>query len=156
MTIFGITLSAAVVWLVIAGLLAIIEAFTLGLTTIWFAGGAVAASISAMFGAGTVVQVIVFLIVSIILLAVTRPVVKRKLNSRTQKTNADALIGQEGVVEEDILPHTSGQVRADGKMWTAACRDHAIKKGTVVIIKSIRGVTLNVEEKRQEDDQICR
>ena len=54
MTIFGITLSAAVVWLVIAGLLAIIEAFTLGLTTIWFAGGAVAASISAMFGAGTV------------------------------------------------------------------------------------------------------
>ena len=116
MTIFGITLSAAVVWLVIAGLLAIIEAFTLGLTTIWFAGGAVAASISAMFGAGTVVQVIVFLVVSIILLAVTRPVVKRKLNSRTQKTNADALIGQEGIVEEDIFPYTNGQVRADGKM----------------------------------------
>ena len=116
MTIFGITLSAAVVWLVIAGLLAIIEAFTLGLTTIWFAGGAVAASISAMFGAGTVVQVIVFLVVSIILLAVTRPVVKRKLNSRTQKTNADALIGQEGIVEEDIFPYTNGQVRADGKI----------------------------------------
>ena len=110
MTIFGITLSAAVVWLVIAGLLAIIEAFTLGLTTIWFAGGAVAASISAMFGAGTVVQVIVFLVVSIILLAVTSQVVKRKLNSRTQKTNADALIGQEGIVEEDIFPYTNGQV----------------------------------------------
>ncbi len=152
MTIFGITLGAAVVWLIIAGLLAVIEAFTLGLTTIWFAGGAVAASISAMLGAGTVIQVIIFLIVSMILLAVTRPVVKAKLNSRTEKTNVEALIGQEGVVEEDIFPHTNGQVKVDGKMWTAACSGSAIKKGTVVIIKSIRGVTLTVEEKRQEDN----
>lgn len=152
MIIFGITLGAAVTWLIIAGLLAVIEAFTLGLTTIWFAGGAVAASITSMLGGNLTVQIIVFFIVSIILLAVTRPVVKRKLNDRTEKTNADTVIGQEGVVCEDILSHKKGQVKVGSKMWTASGGGCEIKKGAVVIIKNIEGVTLIVEEKRQEDN----
>ena len=76
MTIFGITLSAAVVWLIAAAVFAIIEAATLGLTTIWFAGGAVAAAISAMAGAPIWLQGLLFLVVSILLLYFTRPVVK--------------------------------------------------------------------------------
>ena len=147
MTILGVTLSAAVIWLIVAAILAVIEALTLGLTCIWFAGGAVGASVAAMLGASPLVQVIVFLAISVILIVVTRPIVKRRLNSRTEKTNVDAVIGQEGVVEEDIAPYRNGQVRAGGKVWTAASTGGEIKRGAIVIIKDIRGVTLTVEEK---------
>ena len=102
MTIFGITVSAAVLWLLAAGILAIIEAFTLGLTSIWFAGGAVGASIMAMLGFSLPVQIAVFLLLSIILIAVTRPLAKKRLNARVEMTNIDAVMGQEGIVEEDI------------------------------------------------------
>ena len=148
MTILGITFSAAVIWIIAAGLLAIIEAFTLGLTTIWFAGGAVCASAAAMFGAPVIGQIAVFLAISVLLLVITRPIVKRRLNDRTEKTNVEAIIGQEGIAEEDISQYVNGQVRADGKIWSATCETGEIKKGKVVIIKSIKGVTLTVEEKR--------
>ena len=68
MTIMGITPSAATIWLIFAAALAVVEALTLGLVCIWFAGGAVGAAIAAMLGAGTVVQIVVFLAASIILL----------------------------------------------------------------------------------------
>lgn len=151
MTIFGITVSAAVLWLLAAGILAIIEAFTLGLTSIWFAGGAVGASIMAMLGFSLPVQIAVFLLLSIILIAVTRPLAKKRLNARVEMTNIDAVMGQEGIVEEDIPVNGSGQVRVDGKTWTAVSTGGEIEKGTLVIIKSVRGVTLTVEEKRTEE-----
>ena len=151
MTVFGITVSAAVLWLLAAGIMAIIEAFTLGLTSIWFAGGAVGAAIMAMLGFSLPVQIAVFLLVSVILIAATRPLAKKRLNARVEKTNIDAVIGQEGTVEEDIPAHGSGQVRVDGKTWTAVSSGVEIKKGALVIIKGVRGVTLTVEEKRTEE-----
>ncbi len=150
MTIFGMTVSLATIWFLAAGVLAVIEAITLGLTSIWFAGGAVGAAVAAMLGAPLIVQIIVFLVLSAILLAVTRPLVKKRLNAKTEKTNVDALIGQTGMVEEKITQYKPGQVRADGKIWTAACESGEIKKGTIVIIKSIKGVTIMVEEINKE------
>lgn len=150
MTIFGMTVSLATVWFLAAGVLAVIEAITLGLTSIWFAGGAVGAAVAAMLGAPLIVQVIVFLVLSTILLAVTRPLVKKRLNAKTEKTNVDALIGQTGIVEEKITQYKPGHVRADGKIWTAACASGEIKKGAIVIIKSIKGVTIMVEEINEE------
>lgn len=150
MTIFGMTVSLATIWFLAAGVLAVIEAITLGLTSIWFAGGAAGAAVAAMLGAPLIVQVIVFLVLSTILLAVTRPLVKKRLNAKTEKTNVDALIGQTGIVEEKITQYKPGQVRADGKIWTAACVSGEIKKGTIVIIKSIKGVTIMVEEINEE------
>ena len=82
MTIFGITFSEAVMWLMIAGIMAILEAITMGLTCIWFVGGAVCAAIAAAVGAPVIVQVIIFLVVSAILVACTRPLAKKKLNDR--------------------------------------------------------------------------
>lgn len=146
MTIFGITVSAATIWFVVGGILAIIEAVTLGLICIWFAGGAVGAAIAAMMGASPLVQIIVFLVVSAVLVAVTRPIAKKRFNNKTEKTNVDALIGQTGVVEEKIMPESSGQVKADGKVWRAVCESREIEKGAVVVIKSIKGVTIMVEE----------
>ncbi|MGN0703263.1 MAG: NfeD family protein [Lentihominibacter sp.] len=153
MTIMGITLGAATVWLIAAAVLFVIEALTLGLTTVWFGGGAIGAAIAAMLGASVLVQVIVFLIVSIILLIFTRPLVKNRLNNRTEKTNVDAVIGQEGIAETDISEYAPGQVRADGKVWSAVCEKGMISRNSVVVIKSIKGVTLTVEEKKQEENQ---
>lgn len=146
MTIFGITLSAAVLWLIVAAVLAIIEAVTLGLTTIWFAGGAVAASISAMAGAPVWIQGILFLIVSVLLLYFTRPIVKKRLKVGTEKTNVDALIGKEGLVIETIRPFRTGQVKLDGLVWSAAAKDGdaTIESGTAVKIEHIEGVKLIV------------
>ncbi|MDO4545073.1 MAG: NfeD family protein [Bacillota bacterium] len=152
MTIFGITLSAAIVWLIAAAILAIIEAFTLGLTSIWFAGGAVAASITAILGGSIVIQVAVFLVVSIALVAITLPL-RKKFNKKTEDTNIDAIIGQEGIVEKAVSHYQSGQVRADGKVWSATCTQGEIKKGAVVIIKAVKGVTLTVEEKREQEQE---
>lgn len=146
MTIFGITVSAAILWIIAAAIFAIIEALTLGLVCIWFAGGAVGAAIAAMLGASPIVQVVVFLGVSIVLLALTRPIARKRLNDKTEKTNVDALIGQTGIVEEKITQYKTGQVKADGKVWTAACETGEIDEGTVVVIKSIKGVTITVEE----------
>lgn len=147
MVIFGITVSAAILWIIAAALFAIIEAVTFGLVCIWFAGGAVGAAVAAMLGAPFIVQIAVFLIVSIVLLAITRPIAKKRLNDKTEKTNVDALIGQTGIVEEKITQYKSGQVRADGKVWTAACETGEIEKGSIVVIKSIKGVTITVEAK---------
>ena len=93
-------------------------------------------------------NVFVVIQISVLLLVITRPIVKRRLNDRTEKTNVEAIIGQEGIAEEDISQYMNGQVRADGKIWSATCETGEIKRGSVVIIKSIKGVTLTVEEKR--------
>ena len=82
----------AVYWLIALVVLLVIEAATLGLATIWFAGGALIALIAAMCGAGFVIQMVCFLVVSLILLIFTRPVAVRFLNKDTLKTNVDRVI----------------------------------------------------------------
>ena len=148
MTIMGITISAAILWLIAAAVFALIEALTLGLTTIWFAGGAVGAAGAALVGFAIIPQIAVFLVISIVLLVATRPLVKKRLNSRTEKTNIDDVIGGDGIVEETVTPYSNGQVRTDGKVWSATCTHDEIAKGAVVIIRNIKGVTLVVEEKK--------
>lgn len=146
MTIFGMTVSVAVIWLMIAGIMAILEAITMGLTCIWFVGGAVCAAIAASAGATVVVQIIIFMVVSAILIACTRPLAKKKLNDRVQKTNIESVIGQKGIVEDAIPSYGKGQVRVDGKVWTAVSEGVRVEKGRLVTVKSVRGVTLTVEE----------
>ena len=111
----------SIVWLVLMVLLFIIEAATAGLTVIWFALGALAALIAALFGAQIWLQVLWFLVVSIATLWFTRPLALKYLNGRSVATNADRVVGMEGVVCEDIdnLAGT-GAVKLDGKEWTAA------------------------------------
>ena len=91
-----------VIWLVILIVLLVIEVITLGLSTIWFAGGALASFIAALAGAGVAVQVVLFLAVSIVLLLFTRPVVMKYLNRNKTATNADSLIGEQAVVTQTI------------------------------------------------------
>jgi membrane protein implicated in regulation of membrane protease activity len=150
--IFGLTLDSTFVWIGIAVIFAIIEAVTLGLTTIWFTIGSIVAALVSYVGGGITAQVIAFLIVSIILLYFTKPIAEKKLKIGHTKTNVDALIGQIAVVTEDINPHSTGLVKADSQIWTAIAdkRDQRLEKGTEVKILKVEGVKLIVTSVHDE------
>ena len=111
MVIFGTYISLAVFWLAVAVIFLIIEAVTVGLTTIWFAAGAFVALILSMFHVPVIAQFIVFLIVSFCLLLFTRKIFVEKLKTGRVRTNAEALIGETGRVTAQIRPLETGQVR---------------------------------------------
>lgn len=139
----------AVVWLAILVVLLAAEAVTLGLTTIWFAGGALAAFALAIAGTEVLVQIIVFCAVSVLLLVVTRPAALRWFNRDRTRTNAESLIGETAVVTEMIDNLAGkGQVQVKGQFWSAraAAEQGKIAAGSRVTIKKISGVKLIVEE----------
>ncbi|MGN1350586.1 MAG: NfeD family protein [Anaerovoracaceae bacterium] len=148
----GFTIAAAWVWLIIAVVMGIIEAFTVGLATIWFAGGAVAAALVSLITDKVIVQILVFLVVSLVLLYFTRPVAVKKLNRTTVKTNVDAVIGSIAVAESDICKNAKGSVSADNKIWTAVLAEDSpeVSKGELVRIEGIEGVKLVVRKENRE------
>ena len=137
----------ALVWLAIMVLLLIIEALTAPLVCIWFALGALAALIAALFSAPLWLQAVWFLAVSLLTLWLTRPLALKYLNGRRVATNADRVIGAEGVVTEDIDNIAgTGAVKLDGKEWTARSETGAhIAKDSIVIARRIEGVKLIVD-----------
>ena len=141
-------------WLVAFVILIGIEAATMALTTIWFAGGAVFAFFAAVLGFSIQTQLVVFLIVSFILLLFTRPLAMRFVNRETVKTNVDGLIGRRAKVITTIDNNEpSGATVVDGQEWTARSMDDAvtIPVGTHVVIKEVRGVKLIVEPVSEKD-----
>ena len=141
-------------WLVAFVILIGIEAATMALTTIWFAGGAVFAFFAAVLGFSVQTQLVVFLIVSFILLLFTRPLAMRFVNRETVKTNVDGLIGRKAKVITKIdNTEPSGATVVDGQEWTARSTDDAvtIPVGTHVVIKEVRGVKLMVEPVPEKD-----
>ena len=147
LTIGGLTISMVWIWLVVAIIFIIIEAITVGLTIIWFAAGALIALILSLFKVPVMAQIIIFLIVSLVLLGTTRKIFVNKLKTGSEKTNVDALIGEEGVVIEEITPFNVGLVKVKGQNWSAAAydKDSTIPKGETVKVKAIEGVKLIVK-----------
>ena len=139
---------ATIFWLSAFVILLVIEIVTLGLTTVWFALGAIAAFLAAYIGASILVQIIVFLIVSIVLLIATRPIVMKHFNQKRERTNAESLIGQKAIVIERIdSVHGVGRVEVNGMEWSAKTDESdVIEKDTIVSIKGIQGVKLIVEK----------
>lgn len=138
-----------VFWLGLFVFLLLVEIFTMGLTTIWFAGGALVAFFMAVLGVEMPIQIVVFLAVSIGLLVLTRPLAMKFFNTERQKTNADRLIGQKAVVLEEIdTLHGVGCVEVNGMQWSAktAHAEGKIEVGTVVLIEGIQGVKLIVKK----------
>ena len=127
----------------------VIEAMTLGLTTIWFAAGALVAWLVYLTGLGLEIQIVVFLLVSTLCLIFTRPIAVEKLKVGRYKTNAESLIGQPCKVESTIDNlNNKGRVNVKGQIWTArSIDDQIIEKDQVVIIKEIIGVKLIVQKK---------
>lgn len=138
------------VWLAIFIVLLVIEIITMGLTTIWFAGGALMALVMAFAGFGLPVQIGIFLVVSVALLILTRPIAVKYFNTERQKTNAESLIGQQAVVLEDVdTLHAAGLVEVNGQEWSAKTDepDGYILKDSIVSIEGIQGVKLIVKAK---------
>lgn len=138
-----------IVWAIAIVAFGVFEGVTAQLVSIWFVIGAVAALASVAFGASIPVQIVIFTVVSIIALIITRPLVKKHINVKAEKTNADRCIGQEAVVIEEIDNLSSkGQVKTLGQVWTARSSDASIiAKDTVVIVRKIDGVKLIVSNK---------
>lgn len=134
-------------WLVLMVVLFGAEIVSVNLTTIWFALGALAAMISSLCGAALWLQILWFLVVSVLTLVLTKPLVKKFVNSKTQATNADMVIGQTCVVIEPIdnLKGT-GAVTVGGKTWTARSdTGDVFAPGERVKAVRIEGVQLIVE-----------
>ncbi len=138
-----------VIWLIAAAVLAGLEVLTQGLTTIWFAGGALVAAIFCGLGAPLLVQILVFGAVSIALLILTRPLALRYLNSRTIKTNVESLIGKTCIVIQSIDNLSAkGQVSVNGQTWTARSTEDSVQiaEGSKAEIVSVQGVKLLVKK----------
>ncbi len=135
-------------WLGLAVVLAIVEAATAGLVTIWLVLGALVAWVSALIGLPFVFQLFIFLIVSYVLLILTRPVIKKWLSHKKVKTNADRFIGQIGLVTEKIdAVEGTGQVKVGGQIWSAVpVNGNEIELGNKVRITAITGVKLVVSQ----------
>lgn len=143
----------AVYWLILLAILIVIEIATLGLTTIWFAGGSLVAFIAAMLGANDFIQIVLFFTVSFASLYFTRPVAVKYLNANRTKTNYEELIGKEAKVITKIDNfNQSGSVMVNGLEWTARTDEDGkiIMPDTKVIIVKVSGVKLIVTDNKEE------
>ena len=138
-------------WLVALVLFILIEIATMGLTTIWFAGGALVAVIASALGLPLVVQIVLFFAVSFVLLYFTRPMAVKYFNEDRVKTNAESLVGRQAIVISEIDNLQGiGQVTVGGMEWSARTAEAGVRLdvGSVVNIIAINGVKLIVEEKK--------
>ncbi|NLC73206.1 MAG: NfeD family protein [Ruminococcaceae bacterium] len=140
-------MTPVVFWIVAFVVFLVFEAATAGLSSIWFALGALVALLLAAFGVTLWVQILSFFVVSIVTLILTRPLVLKYVNNKTTATNADRAVGEEGVVVERIDNLLSeGAVLLDGKVWTARSEQgELIEKDTLVTVLRIEGVKLIVK-----------
>jgi membrane protein implicated in regulation of membrane protease activity len=138
-------------WLIVLAILIFIEIITLGLTTIWFAGGALVAFVVSLFYDNLLVEIILFLVVSLLLLYFTRPVIIKYFNPKRTKTNYEGVIGKDALVLTTIDNfNATGQVSVDGQEWSAKSLDgNVIEKGSKVKIQGITGVKLLVTISRE-------
>ncbi|MGP1432863.1 MAG: NfeD family protein [Catonella sp.] len=134
-------------WLMAFIILVVMEFLTMGLTTVWFAIGALAAFFASLFGATLWIQIILFLIISLVVLVVYRPLAVKYVNSRRTKTNIDDLIGKEAKVVERIdNVNQIGRVVLNGMDWSARTTiGGTIEVDTIVKVVDVQGVKLIVE-----------
>lgn len=143
-------------WLIIFVACIVIEIITMGLTTIWFAGGSLVAAVSAAFSAPLWLQLLLFVAVSLVLLYFTRPIAVKYFNKDRIKTNVESLIGKQAIVISEIDNLQGiGQVTVGGQEWSARTVKDGITLpvGCVVVIRAINGVKLMVEEKEQKQQK---
>lgn len=135
-------------WLVAAVVFLVAEVLTLGLTSIWFAGGAAIGALMAALEFPLYVQIGAFVAVSVLLLLLTRPLAQKYLNSRIIRTNAESLIGETCIVTEPINNlKAEGQVSVKGQTWTARSFSDEVllERDQKVCVEQISGVKLIVK-----------
>ena len=140
----------SLLWMILCIVLVLIEIMTINLVTIWFAIGALASFIFSFFIKNILLQIIIFIVVSIISLLCTKKFAIKVKGGKIEPTNLDMVIGKHGTVTEEIKKEEPGEVKVDGKRWSAIS-NKKIKVGSKVEILSIDGVKLNVKEIKEED-----
>lgn len=136
----------SILWLIVLAILIFIEIITLGITTIWFAGGALVAFIVSLFFDNLILEIILFLAVSIALLFFTKPIIMKYFNSQNNNSDYEGVIGKEATVIAAVdNMKASGQVEVNGQEWSArSLEGDIIVKGTRVTVKGISGAKLIV------------
>ena len=139
-------------WLVLLIVAIVAEVMTMGLTTIWFAGGALVAILAAVLHAPIWLQIVLFFLVSLLLLAFTRPVAVKYFNKDRVRTNVESMVGRQAVVTGEIDNIQGiGQVTLSGQEWSARSTDDRVRipLGSVVDVVSVSGVKLIVKVDEQ-------
>ncbi len=140
--------SPVFIWLALMALFIIVEIITVGLTSIWFAGGALAALISSLAGISVFGQIVLFFAVSFALLMFTKPFVSKFVQPHTIKTNYEDVVGKEVLVTARINNREgTGTAIFNGQEWTARSVDDSkiIEAGQTAYVEFIKGVKLYVK-----------
>ena len=140
------------IWLGILVVFVVLEALTVQLLSIWFSAAALVSLVLALLGVPEYIQIIVFFVCTALLLVLTRPIAKRFMSKPMARTNADRVVGERAVVIQDINNDLAeGQVKVQNQIWTArSISGEEIKADSMVIIHSIEGVKVLVEELKEE------
>ncbi len=133
-------------WLAAIVVLTILEVSTVNLVSVWFIVSACISLFLSFITDSFLIQFAVFVVLGIILMITTRPILCRLIKPKDEKTNLDRVIGMEGIVTEDIKRGVVGEVKVDGKKWSAIA-SKSLKKDDLVIIEKIDGVKLVVRKK---------
>lgn len=139
-------------WLILLIIFIVLELISLGLTTIWFAGGALVAYIANVAGLNDIIQIVLFLAVSLLLLFFTRPFAQKFINKGTVKTNVEAVAGKTAKVVEEINNlNSTGKAVIEGEEWMArSINDNEVfNVGELVTVSEIKGVKIIVKKKEE-------
>lgn len=148
-------MSITLFWTIVLVISVIVEAITIDLVSIWFGLGAVAALIAEACGLSQVIQVILFAVISIIAIVVTRPLAKKYLRGNIVKTNLDRVVGKHCLVTETITPDNRGEVKVMGSLWSATSLNNVtIEAGQYAEVVSIEGAHVIVRKIEMGDDRI--
>ena len=131
-----------ILWLGLMVLFLVIEATTVTMVSLWFAGGALAALAVAAMDGSFLLQIIAFALVSTVMLALLRPIARKHFTPKLTRTNVDSIIGTEGYVTSDIdNVAATGTVKLGAMEWTArSVTGEKISTGTLVKVEKIEGV----------------
>ena len=136
------------IWFTIALVLGIIEISTCNLVSIWFVISALVAMLTTFITDSHYIQIAVFVVLGIVLIPISKKIYKR-IKSNNEKTNFDRIIGMKGIVTEDITKDNIGEVKVDGKRWSAYS-DTNISVGEPVKVLSINSVKIKVEKWKEK------
>ena len=136
-------------WLVLVIVLSFVEIATVGIVSIWFVASGIVAMILSFFIEDTAIITTIFILLGIFLLVISRPIVNKLRSKDNEKTNLDRIIGTTAVVTEDIKKNEIGEVKVDGKRWSAISKEMCLKGDTVKVLK-IDGVKLIVEKESEK------
>lgn len=136
-------------WLVLVIVLSFVEIATVSLVSIWFVASGIVAMILSFFIEDTAIITTIFILLGIFLLVISRPIVNKLRSKDNEKTNLDRIIGEAAIVTEDIKKNVVGEVKVDGKRWSAVSKEKCLKGDTVKVLK-VDGVKLIVEKESEK------